>query len=79
LHCLALFRVKNGNFFAFWGGENILKDNDIGPCFGKDGRLLVGGFLAGEGVDVESKLGVFCDQVDLEKSLSNIQSCFNHI
>jgi hypothetical protein len=31
LHNLALFWVKNANFFAEFFGENILKNHNIGP------------------------------------------------
>jgi hypothetical protein len=31
LHNLALFWVKNGNFFANFFGENIFKNHNIGP------------------------------------------------
>jgi hypothetical protein len=31
LHILALFWVKNANFFAEFFGENILKNHNIGP------------------------------------------------
>jgi hypothetical protein len=34
LHNLALFRVKNANFFAKFFGENILKNHNIGPWTG---------------------------------------------
>jgi hypothetical protein len=31
LHYLALFRVKNANFFAEFFGKNIFKNHNIGP------------------------------------------------
>jgi hypothetical protein len=39
LHNLALFRVKNANFFAEIFGENISKNHNVGPCSTRPTRV----------------------------------------
>jgi hypothetical protein len=39
LHNLALFEVKNANFFAEFFGEKIFKNHNIGPFNGRIGGI----------------------------------------